>query len=248
MQINSNLTCKRFSELSNRAYSKNYAVFSDFLNIDEQSELLNTKLVSNFFLFGGFETAERKIACFYNDFKPELSDFPLECIKISPANSKFADKLTHRDFLGSVIGLGIKRETLGDIIVNENCGYIFCLDTISGFIVENLKKVKHTTVTCEKIHNLPENVVSKPVPESIIVPSLRIDAVCAGVYKFSRSNAKTLFEQNKIFVNSKICQNSSYILKENDLISVRGFGRFIYSRTVKETKKSRLVIDIENFK
>lgn len=248
MQNNSNSICKRFSELSNRAYSKNYAVFSDFLNIDEQSELLSIKLQSNFFLYGGYETAERQMACFYEDFKPNFSDFPIECIKISPVNIKFADKLTHRDFLGSVIGLGIKRETLGDIIVTENCGFLFCLNTISDFIVENLKKVKHTTVLCEKIKNLPENAVSKPIPESVIVPSLRIDAVCAGVYNLSRSNAKTLFEQNKIFVNSKICQNSSYILKENDIVSIRGFGKFIYSKIIKETKKTRLVIEVEIYK
>lgn len=237
-----NFMQKRFEELSSRAAQRYYTAFSDFLTMEEQSELLSLRLESPFKLFGGYEGAERCVAAFGEDC--ENDDFPISYIKIEPVAKKFADKLTHRDFLGSLMNLGIKRETLGDIIIKDNTGYLMCLDTVADFIANDLTRVKHTSVKCNAVSALPEGMQSEPQEQEEIVASLRIDVLTAAVYNLSRNAVKELFNQRKIFVNSALCENFSLIPKEGDVISVRGKGRFKYGETLGKTKKGRLIVQL----
>lgn len=246
MQNEEQRIARRFEELSRRAYERGFYTFTDFLNLDEQSTLLKLRLSTPVRLFGGFSFAERQMACFYDDVPPQDGDFPLTCLKIAPTAPKFAETLTHRDFLGALMGLGLKREMLGDIVVFENCGYLFCSDTVSTFIADNLREVRRTTVTCAP-SALPPGAVHAPQEKEIIVPSLRADALAAAVFHLSRSEVKTLFAQKKVFINSRLCEDSAHLLKENDLVSVRGHGRFIFNETLKATKKARLVAEIQIF-
>ena len=143
---------KRLTELYERAENYGCAFYTDFLSLSEQSVLEELNLKAT--LFGGYPLAERKLARFGESYG---EDFPAVFIKIEPLQKKFADKLTHRDFLGSILGLGLKRSVLGDIIVHDNCGYLVCLDSIADFIVSELEKVKHTNVRCEKTDALPQS-------------------------------------------------------------------------------------------
>ncbi len=237
---------KRFEELSSRAAQRYYTTFSDFLNMEEQSELLSLRLRSPFRLFGGYEGAERCIAAFGDDC--ETAVFPISYIQIEPASKKFADKLTHRDFLGSLMNLGIKRETLGDIIIKDNTGYLMCLDTVTDYIVKDLVRVKHTSVKCAVVGELPERIQSEPQEQQEIVVSLRIDVLVAAVYNLSRNAVKELFTQRKIFVNSALCENFSLVPKAGDIISVRGKGRFKFGETLGKTKKGRLIVQLFVYK
>ena len=232
---------KRFNELYSRSYEKNIKCFTDFLNIDEQSILEGTYLVC--VKHGGYPLAERVIAGFGDGI--EEADFPIALLKIAPVNQKFADKLTHRDFLGALMNLGIKRELLGDIIVSENTGYLFCIEQIKAYIIDNLRTLKHTTVSVNEIEQLPDTAVKEPEIKQVIVSSLRLDALISAVYKLSRSQSSKLFLQDKIFVNSKLISNNSYQLKDSDIISVRGFGRIYYVSQIKTTKKNRIVVEIK---
>ena len=235
---------KRFNDLYNRAFEKHCNTFSEFLNLDEQSVLEGSYLPC--VKFGGYDMAERIVAGFGEDICKE--DFPISILKIEPVNQKFADKLTHRDFLGSLINLGIKREMLGDILILDNVGYLFCLEQIKDYIIDSLDRIKHTTVKAGEISSLPEIALVKPEPSEILVSSTRLDVVISGIYKLSRSEASRLFFGGKVFVNSRLCENTSYMLKENDLISVRGFGRFEYLGQVRKTKKDRLVVQVLIYK
>ena len=237
-----NFMQKRFEELSSRAAQRYYTAFSDFLTMEEQSELLSLRLESPFKLFGGYEGAERCVAAFGEDC--ENAVYPISYIKIEPVAKKFADKLTHRDFLGSLMNLGIKRETLGDIIIKDNTGYLMCLDTVADFIANDLTRVKHTSVKCNAVSALPEGMQSEPQEQEEIVASLRIDVLTAAVYHLSRNAVKELFNQRKIFVNSALCENFSFIPNEGDVISVRGKGRFKYGETLGKTKKGRLIVQL----
>ena len=241
------LLIKRFKELENRSYNRGVYEYSDFLNIYEQ-DLLFRNINTSFSLFGGYENAERQIAVFGNeeDFGYSPS-YPIVCILVSPLMQKFADDLTHRDFLGSVLGLGIKRETIGDIIIKNNTGYIFCLNTIADFITENLKKVRHTSVKCEKVTETPEEVNPESTEKFIIVASERLDVIIAEIYNLSRSESNNLFLAKKVFVNGKLTENNSHKIKTGDIISVRGFGRFNWLGTSGETKKGRLKATVEIF-
>lgn len=234
---------KRINELANRSFQRGYTTYSNFLNMDEISTLLSCDIVCNYKLFGGYENAERCVCAFGGD---EL--FPITCIEIKPSQQKFADKLTHRDFLGSLMNLGIEREMLGDIRIKDNIGYLFCLDKISNYIVDSLDRIKHTTVKCKEIYEIPDFLNELPEAEEIIVSSIRVDTVVAKVLNMSRNAVSQLVNQQKIFINSKVIYKDSILLKENDIVSVRGFGKFIYVEPVNETKKHKIVVSVRIYK
>ncbi len=233
---------KRFRELYNRSQNRGIYVYSDFLNAYEQA-LLEEEIRYGYTLRGGYPDAERKIACFGNE-----NDFgyspcpPIEIICISPLSEKFADDLNHRDFLGSLMGLGIKRETLGDIVINKNKGYLICLDTMANYIIDNLTKVRHTSVTCERCNEIPLEDLPQPKEKMVIVSSLRLDGIISAVYNLSRSKSSSLIDGEKIFINGKLIKNNSASLKENDIVSVRGKGRFKFKEVLGDTRKGRIRI------
>jgi RNA-binding protein YlmH len=242
------LTKKRFQELASRAYAQQRYTSSEFLTLAEQDILYKTSFDRNaapFALFGGYDGAERQIAQFGSE---ELCGYneqpPLRCIGIMPISQKFADLLTHRDFLGALMALGVRRSVLGDIILHENCGFLFCLDTISGFIISEFTQVKHTSVKCESISGLPDIAVGKPAVSSVNVASERLDAIIAAVYKMPRSDSQELFTQSKVFVNGRLTENTSFQPDTGMVISVRGHGRFTYEGISKETKKGRLFVNV----
>ena len=237
---------KRLGELSHRAFQKGFNTFSDFLNMDEISTAAGLQYPCPYLLFGGYENAERCVIGFGDDI--DNSSFPICCIKIEPLQQKFADSLSHRDFLGSLMNLGINRNTLGDILIKDNCGYLFCLESISEYIIDNLARIKHTSVKCEIV--LPDNQIISKEPElkEINVSSLRADAVISSVYKLSRNETSNLFNREEVFINSRAVTKSSAMLKENDVVSVRHKGRFVFVGQLRTTKKDRLVIEIKLFR
>lgn len=240
---------KRFEDLAGRSSERGYCVYSDFLGISEISELFACRFSVPVNLWGGYEGAERNVACFGDrEYFTDNTDYPIKCILIEPVNQKFADDLTHRDFLGSLMGLGIRREVLGDIIISENCGYLFCLDTIADYIIENLTQVKHTTVECRLTNEIPQDALPQPENIELIVSSERLDVIVSAVYKLSRSKVLPYFEHERVFVNGKAETRASVVADIDDKISVRGFGRFIYNGVLRHTKKDRLVISVDIFK
>lgn len=239
---------KRFQELADRSNGKGYAIYSDFLGLAEISELSVMRFSVPTTLWGGYDDAERCVACFGDrEYFTDNSDYPIDCICIKPVNQKFADNLTHRDFLGSLMGLGIRREVIGDIIISDNCGYLFCLDTITDYIIRNLTQVRHTTVECNVTERIPQNALPQPENSEIIVSSERLDVIVATIYKMSRSQVLPLFHTEKVFVNGAVKTSPSVIIKNGDKVSVRGFGRFIYKGVLRHTKKERLVISVDVF-
>ncbi len=233
---------KRFKELYLRSQNRGIYVYSDFLNAYEQS-LLEQEIPYGYTLQGGYTDAERRIACFGDErelcYEP---DPPLSIICIAPLSHKFSDDLTHRDFLGSLVGLGIKRETLGDILISNNKGYLICLEAIAQFIKDNLTKVNHTSVSCDFCTEIPTEDLPKPKEKTVIVSSLRLDVLISGVYDISRSKSSALIEGEKVFINGKLTKSNSISLKENDVISVRGKGRFKFKEISGDTRKGRIRI------
>jgi len=248
MQDDTELLKKRFTELARRAFSQQRYMYSEFLTLAEQDALLGMRFdaaSAPVSLDGGVDTAERKLAVFGNE---ELCGYaeepPIACVSIAPLSRKFADALTHRDFLGALMALGVRRGVLGDILLHENCGYLFCLESVADFIVSEFNQVKHTAVKCEIIASLPDIAVKEPEARSVNVASERLDAIVAAVYKLSRSESQALIEQGKVFVNSRLTENTSLEPPPGAIVSVRGFGRFIYGGAAKETKKGRLFVDV----
>ncbi|MBR3768649.1 MAG: hypothetical protein IKL10_10500 [Clostridia bacterium] len=245
-----NYFINHMEDLSSKAMNNGIFTFSNFLNEEEINELfIHKKDLTKFTLFGGAEGTARKMVRFGDEEELYYSeDFPIETVKIEPVNKKFAETLSHRDYLGAIMNLSIERELIGDIVIRENEAFVFVTRKLSSFICENLTRIKHTDVKCtltefeegENLFTLEDNTV--------ISSSLRADCVICAVYNLSRSAAESLFKSKKVFINSAQCENTSKQLKENDTISVRGYGKFIYCGEISSTKKGRLKIGIKIYK
>lgn len=237
----------RFLELANIAYERNIYTFTDFLNINEIN-ILNT--YSNQLppvslqLSGGNSYAERKVAIFSaHDICYEQQP-PITVIKIAPINSQFADNLCHRDFLGAILNLGINRNKIGDIFIKDNTAYVYCIDEIAEYITENLNKIRHTFVK-STLYNMAElNITPELKQIKGTVANIRLDSLIATAFGTSRSSIISYIEGGKVFVNGKLITSNGYSIKENDIVSVRGKGRFIYDGTMGVTKKGRNMISI----
>ncbi|MCD7796962.1 MAG: hypothetical protein LUG95_04990 [Clostridiales bacterium] len=118
----------------------------------------------------------------------------------------------------------------------------FCLDKIGDYIIDNLKKVKHTSVSVKLADSLPEKL-GTPLPEKVyILASLRLDVAVSAVYNLSRKQTSQLLAGERIFVNSRQVSNASYILKDGDTVSVRGSGRFVFQVWSIGLKKTDLLL------
>lgn len=247
---------KRFVDLYNKSFKQNTFEFTDFLSVSEQSEIYEIKEISPdaFTVSGGFCDAERCMVRFGNVSELGYEEpFPISILKIEPLSVKFSDELSHRDFLGALMNLGIKRETLGDIIVAGektggkiiNCtAFLFCMDNMAEYIIASLDKVKHTTVRVSKVEELPALAIPEPEEYEFQSASERLDGIIAGLYNKSRSEVKNYFTGKLVFLNGRLIENPGHTLKEGDRVTVRGFGRLTYIGVNGVSKKGRLYIKV----
>ena len=233
---------KHFRDLARTAYQRGIAVFSDFLNLNELNIFQSLRGEFSYLeteTFGGYELAERQIAVFRPEAPVFYADYPVKCLKITPLNAKFAEELNHRDYLGAVLNLGIDRACLGDILMEEDAAYLFCLERMADFIRDNLTRIRHTSVYVEQVE--AENFHYEPKYKEVsgTVASVRLDKLLALAFNASRSSLTGLIEGGKVFVNGKLVTSNGYEPKEGDLISVRGMGRFRFRGTGGQSKKGR---------
>lgn len=234
---------KRFIELANRSYSQNRYTFTNFLSLADMTvfyEACTEFAGIAYTVFGGEEDCERVMVRFGSekDFG-YTEDFPIVILEISPLMDKFSDDLSHRDFLGALMNLGIEREVLGDILINKNRAFLFCLSSMKEYIEKELTKVKHTSVKIREVSAIPET--DRYIPKEIViqVASLRIDAVIAHTLNLSRGSALELFSEKKVFLNGRLCENNSKLLSGGDKITVRGFGRFSVKEIAGQSRKGK---------
>ena len=238
----------RIEDLADTAYRRNIVTFTDFLDLYELQILHTIDWKGHgvsMSLFGGYGMAERQMAAFFPDALPFEWNFPLTCLHIEPLNRRFAEELTHRDFLGSILGLGIERCKLGDILVEEKEAWVFCQDKMADFICRELHSIRHTEVMVQVCPDI-QQMDWKPKEEEITgsVASVRLDTVLALGLKASRSSILSLIEGGKVFVNGRLITTNAYHLAEGDKISVRGKGKFRYGSVLTQTKKGRSMIQL----
>lgn len=207
---------------------------------------------AKFYLFGGYGEADRKKIYFLPGYESveereekEKNGDSFLCMKMEPKNVRFADRLTHRDYLGALMHLGFRRECFGDILTDGTTGYVFVEKNVSEQVKEELKKAKHTDLVNSLL--LPKDCPFRPRFEekSINVASDRLDSVIAEIFRLSRRSAQEAIGKETVFVNGMTAMNNSYALKENDRVSVQGCGKFCYLGKIKETKKGRLMVKVK---
>lgn len=236
---------KRIRELANLSYQRDIVTFSDFLNLSEQ-DLVKTQLPSlpgiHVSYSGGYEEAERVIAAFYPGTVEFSWEYPIRCLKIEPKSAKFSETLTHRDYLGAALSLGVDRGIMGDILVREHSAWIFCHSKIADFLVENLARVRHTAVKVSYAEDDGDLPRPQLVPITGTCTSVRLDALIALAFRASRSSMVSFIGGGQVFVNGKMITSNGYEPKEGDIISVRGKGRFIFDSVSGQTKKGRISV------
>ena len=245
------LIAKRFLELDRKAYLNGYYTFTDFLGLKEQSVFadIRCRLSGKFRRYGGTDGTERVMIRFGDeeDIGYDLP-FPITLLLVRPKAEKFADRLTHRDFLGALLNLGIERDTLGDIIIRNNTGYIFVKEDIAKYIETELTRIAHTDVTVTPTDELPEGDLYKKESARVQVSSVRLDAVIARAFHLSREDAQSLFAKRLVFADGREISSTSYSPKLGETVSVRGYGRFVYIGEVGKSKKGKINIEIEIYK
>ncbi len=247
----SELTKKRLMELSDRSYRGNMCVFSDFLDLAAQADLKEIEgrlSPCGLRTWGGFDGAERVMAGFGTEEVLGYEEpFPIAFLLARPVAEKFAEDLSHRDFLGSLMNLGIERAKFGDLILSGDRCVIVCTEAISDYICTELSRVRHTPVVCRRIDAFPEEFVPKREEVRAVVSSVRLDSIVAKAANLSRGKAAELFTTGKIQVNGRETGNVSYTPKAGDTISMRGYGKIRYLGDSGETKKGRIAITYEKF-
>ncbi len=220
------------------------AVYGDFLSENSIAELLLRKsfLPLEPILFGGFDDAERKMVAFLPEYE-ELS-FPIAALKLT---SPMLKGLTHRDYLGSVLGLGIKREKCGDIITGEASTYIILSEDIASYAQNSLTKVGRVGVRTQLVPLSEIEVPEKSfTPITGTVSSLRLDAVISLFSGKGRSKASEIISGGLVFVNGICTEKSDLHLKDKDVISLRGKGKATLE-VGGTSKKGRIFITLNSW-
>lgn len=187
--------------------------------------------------------SERDII-FFSETDFDLENIVEETVSIIVIKNKSMD-IKHRDVLGSILNLGIDRANVGDIVFNDDLIYIVIMDIISDFILLNLKSIKRYPVSPLKYeYKYITNKFIKTEEKKLNVSSLRLDVIVSSMINISRAKSKTLFKRDLIKLNHYVENNPSISIKENDLISIRGYGRFIFSEILGTTRKNKYVVSI----
>ena len=241
---------KRLVELSRIAYTREIVTFSEFLNLNELNILHTTPknmLLSQYKTYGGYGLSERQMAAFLPDALYYDYQYPIQIIEISPVNRKFAEELSHRDYLGAVMNLGIERCKLGDILIEDGKAILFAKEELAGYIMEHLTRIRHTTVRTSILLAFEDSYEPRYEELKGTVASVRLDTVLSLAYPLSRSKVTGLIEGARVFVNGKLVTSNGYRLKEGDILSVRKMGRIGYNGILSETKKGRYMVSIRKY-
>ena len=242
---------KRVQELCRSAYQRDIVTFTDFLDLNEL-HIINNLDVRRWGVsrksFGGYEMSERQITAFIPDALSYEWTFPISCLKIEAADRRFSQPPGHRDYLGALVNLGIERSMIGDILTDEGCAYVFCVQRMESFISRELTRVGRSMVHVKAVDVASVDTARRYQELTPSVSSVRLDSVISGAFATSRSSITGLIEGGRVFVNGRMVTSNGHSLKEKDIVSVRGMGKFQYMGILSRTKKGRCRIQINRYR
>ena len=226
-------------EISLKRMSIENTDFLDPFHLDLALGLLRGIDVS-FVVWGGVPNAERCKLVVGPSFK-QLANQDVDLVVLSVKGSSDFHSLNHRDYLGSLLGLGIRREKVGDIVATPAQSWMVLERSIAGFVVNNLARVGKVPVEVREVDPAEISLPAESFKEiKTTVASLRLDAVAGEGFGLSRGKMGTAIEAGKVRVNWRPVEQLSYAVKDGDTISCRGLGRVIVTEVRGETKKGRI--------
>ena len=236
-----------------QAQSRNIPAATDFLSPQQQALALDLLRLAGipetgYMSLGGYEGAERNILLFLPDWLEAAdagSQSPIRCLR---ASFREEEKLSHRDFLGSLMGMGIVREKVGDILVGPAGADIMVLDTVAEFLLQSWNSAGRARLAVTAIEpwevRVPE-VKCQEVRDT--VSSLRLDAVASTGFRMARGKAAELITSGRVQVNWRECTKPDKLLTAGDTVSARGFGKFGLTEVGGVTKKGRTSIVLKRY-
>ena len=237
--------------------SKNRFENTDFLDLAKKrlvEDILLKRNEKNYEFYGGFKEAERTMLILfseqtYNSIKHEnIYNQIMRVVRIT-LPKELKGTFEHKTYLGAIIKLGIKREKVGDILVNSDGADIIISKDIEKFLLKELRNLTRFKKAEIKSINLDEiNYIEKEKKVfKINVPSLRLDAIVGELARVSRNDANKYIEGEKVFINFEEELRCSKQVSEGDIITIRGKGRFSISKILGETKSKRINLEVEKW-
>ena len=237
---------------------RNSVEYTEFLDMRQRQLLEKTMSelkFSNYVAYGAFKSAERTVLVIYPSkleevFKNNQFDFNsiFSVIRIKLPN-ELKGMYSHRDYLGACIKIGIRREKVGDIITCKDGADIIVLKEAEKYISEGLKGLTRFSKSEFESLNIEQINVEEPKTQilNIIIPSMRIDSVVSEVIRTSRAKTTDIIKDERVFINHELVVKTSKEVKTDDIITVRGKGRFKVGKILNNTKKGNLVLEVEKY-
>lgn len=215
--------------------------FLNELEVSIAHNYLKNQRVEHSF-YGGYKEATRMYIYLTEDI-----DFSADIIALE-IKTKGDCELTHRDYLGSLMGLGITRECVGDIIIDGKSAIVFIRREISDYVLQNLTSVGRTSVSVTEYLGDSEGLAPEFLNTEVLVTSMRIDNFISSVCKCSRQKADEYICSDRVFINYSCADKASRSLNNGDTVSIRGFGKFKIGEILRNTKSGRLVLSVLQYK
>lgn len=250
------LLLSKITDKINFCERKNKIQVTDFLDLSQKQQVyifLNTKKIKNYLFYGGVEAAERVAVVFYPEKLENiiqninLNEY-IKVVRIALPNEN-KGKYIHKDYLGALMKLGLKREKVGDILVDENGADIIIKEDILKFVLSNLpsltrfSKAKVEEISLEDVRKIE----SKKEIITITIPSMRIDNIVSELARCSRGKANELLATERVLVNYEVIQKSSKEIKPKDIVTIRGKGRFEIKEIKGNTRSGRILLEVGKF-
>lgn len=230
--LRDNVLDKYYSYLSNKR--KTSTNFFNSFDIDKITRFLDNKNIE-YGVYDKYHFLEKKII-YFGEYDNYITIF----------KAKKSDKIKHSNILGTLFSLGLTDDVIGDIIVMDDYFYLTTLTRLSSFIKNNL-----TIINGERIELLEEtNIVlnkDRFLKMKLLVSSMRVDTIVSKITNTNRLKVNSMIKDNIILVNYNTVKSSSLILKNNDILSIRKYGKYIIKNIIGTTKKNNLVLEIEKY-
>ena len=234
--------------------TKNKITYTDFLNVQEKSvavKYLQENRITNYTFYGVREEPDRCLLIFYPDKLTEEQLKKNYNLILSVIRIKLPNELSyeHKDYLSGIMKLGLRREKFGDIIVTDSGADIIVLKEVEKTILyglQDLTRFKKSTITIVDISEI-ENMTTEFEEVSIIVTSNRLDNFVSEICRCSRTRASEIIEEGRVYINYNNELKDSKKININDIINVRGYGKYIFDGYERNTKSGRYVLNLRKY-
>ena len=240
-------------EFSKQREKLEYTDFLDMYQVSLVKNFMKKIDFENYILYGGFENSERNVLIIYPD-KYNLNMIEKHYSKIIKViritlNDEEKGKYSHRNYLGGIVKLGMKREKVGDILVSDDGADILVKEETAETLKQELgtlTRFENARIEIVELENVREQEI-KLEELSIIVPSLRLDNFVSDLAKTSRSKAAQIIDSERVFINGQNETKASKQIKLGDVITIRGKGRFVVKEFSGTTRSGRTVVKVEKY-